>query len=130
MKKIVDLILSLDSYGEAIELNFQGKTRFNTLCGSLISAFINVVVLLFTLQQGLHFLQKNDFSIQSYEVGDFGGVMDPLNMKEQRGGFLFKLTKKTPKGEIDMIEDLDPRDGQIAVNLVKMNLGSKEGQKL
>ena len=61
--RISDLILSLDGYGEPIELNFQGKRRFNTYCGSFITTFVFVVFILYSLQQFLFFAQKNDFAI-------------------------------------------------------------------
>ena len=50
MVYLIDLFLSLDTFGEALELNFKGKKRFTTVCGSLISTFLYVTFLMYTLQ--------------------------------------------------------------------------------
>ena len=45
----MELLLSLDSFGQPIELNFKGTKSFNTLCGSLITAFLYTTFFLYTL---------------------------------------------------------------------------------
>ena len=41
---ITNLLASLDSYGQPIELNFRGKSRFQTPLGGLISLMVNIIV--------------------------------------------------------------------------------------
>ena len=110
-----ELFLSLDGFGEPIELNFKGKKRFNTYSGSLITSFIYVVFLLYTLQQFIYFVQKKDFSIQNYEVVDLKGMAEVINMKEQRGGVMFRLSKFVNGDLVDAVPTLDPSIGTLKV---------------
>ena len=41
---IFNLLASLDSFGQPIELNFKGKSRFQTPFGGLISLIVNLIV--------------------------------------------------------------------------------------
>ena len=60
MTKIIDIFLSLDSFGQAIDLNFKGKTKFSTICGSLISALVYIVLFLYSIEQLIIFYNKED----------------------------------------------------------------------
>mgnify|MGYP001626637130 CR=1 FL=1 len=71
-----DMLLSFDSFGSSIMLNFGGRTTFSSVCGSLISLFLNTTFLLYALQQGLEFVNKSQFSIQSYSIIDLEGLSE------------------------------------------------------
>lgn len=45
----LEFFKSMDSFGEGIELNFRGQTRFSSLCGSLITIFLYVTFFLYAL---------------------------------------------------------------------------------
>ena len=60
MTKVMDLFLSIDSFGQSLELNFKGKKHFSTVCGSLISTFIFVVIFLYSVNQGITLYKKED----------------------------------------------------------------------
>ena len=91
MVYLIDLFLSLDTFGEALELNFKGKKRFTTVCGSLISTFLYVTFLMYTLQQGVDFLNRSDVQISNYEIVDLAGAKTTHNFGEQRGGIIFRV---------------------------------------
>ena len=114
--KILDLFLAIDGFGEPIELNFKGQKRFNTICGSLITSFVYIVFILYSVQQGISFVQKNDIEISSYNIIDLEGAQEILNLKEQRGGVIFNLKKRDKPFNYDAIADLDPRDAGIEVH--------------
>ena len=73
---MLDMLLSFDSFGSSINLNFRGKAKFSSVCGSLISLFLNTTFLLYALQQGLEFVNKSQFNIQRYPIVDLEGLSE------------------------------------------------------
>lgn len=102
MVRLLDYFLSLDTFGGAIELNFKGKKRFTTVCGSLISTFLYVTFLMYSLQQGLNFLNRSDVSISNYEIVDLEGAQATHNFTEQRGGVIFRVENRNMNITRDM----------------------------
>lgn len=118
MAGFTDLILSLDGFGEGFQVNFKGSTRLGTYCGSLITTFVYVVFLLYSLQQGIKFVGKQEMNIASYDVIDLDGAQETLKMKDWRGGFMFRLKDLEKNGQSDGVASLDPRDGSVIIKYI------------
>ena len=111
----MDFFLSLDSFGESIELSYRGKKRFSTVCGSIISTFLYVTFFAYTVEQGLIFLKKEDITISQYEVVDLEGALEEIHMSDQLGGFTLRLTRN---GQNVDLNDIDLTDGQISARYI------------
>ena len=118
MINLFDLFLSLDSFGAPIELNFKGKKRFATVCGSLISAFLNITFVMYSFQRGLDFLNRSDINVSTYDIIDLDeeGV---VNFEEQSGGLMFRVkinpdrANGTGADPYDALYDLDDSHGKF-----------------
>ena len=60
---ITNLLASLDSFGQPIELNFKGKSRFQTPLGGLISLIVNIIVGWLTLVTFVKLLSSEEMTI-------------------------------------------------------------------
>ena len=60
---ITNLLASLDSYGQPIELNFRGKSRFQTPFGGLISLMVNMIVGWLTLVTAVEVMRSEEMKI-------------------------------------------------------------------
>ena len=60
---ITNLLASLDSFGQPIELNFKGKSRFHTPLGGLISLIVNIIVGWLTLVTFVKLLSSEEMTI-------------------------------------------------------------------
>ena len=85
----MDQIRSLDAFARPLELNFRGKTQFQTICGSLITVFVYTTFILYSLQQGLNFAGKKNIQISNYGRFDFEGANQAHNLGDLKGGILF-----------------------------------------
>jgi len=46
-----DLIKSIDWYGEPINMNYRGKARYNTYCGTLMTILTCSIMAFYTIQK-------------------------------------------------------------------------------
>ena len=51
MFKFIDLIRSLDKFGEPISLNYKGETSFKTILGATFSIALNVFIMVYAFGQ-------------------------------------------------------------------------------
>ena len=109
-----DALLSFDSFGSSINLNFRGKETFSSVCGSLISLFLYTTFLLYALQQGLEFVNKSQFNIQSYSIIDLEGLEETVSLKEARSGIIISMSADNTGGK-DKFLELDPRLATLKV---------------
>ena len=55
---------------------------------------------------------------------DLDGAKEKIGMKDQLGGFMFRMHKTNLEGvREDLVEDLDPRDGSLKVFQVTGEIG-------
>ena len=60
---LLGLLTSLDAFGQPIELNFRGKSSFQTSCGGLISLLVNIFVGWLTLLTLMQLISQEEMTI-------------------------------------------------------------------
>lgn len=109
---------SLDQFGQPIELNFKGRSSFNTTCGGFITLLVNTLVAMLTYSLLVKLISQEEMKIQTYNVGSIPpeGQYNFLRNKIQFSFFI--------KGFPGYI--IDPRAGRLVVALQsKENFGIK-----
>ena len=60
MASLTRKLISLDSFGEAVTVNFKGKSAYKTLVGALCTICLNCFILTYTLLSLIDVMQYKD----------------------------------------------------------------------
>ena len=83
MQAIVRKLVSLDKYGEPIQVNYRGESSYQTLCGSFLTILSTGVVLAFVMTKGSDILTRsNPDLIAQSELIDYNVDDTMYNLKE------------------------------------------------
>lgn len=118
VKNLTNFVKSLDYFGSSIDLNFMGQSQFKTFCGGIITAYLYVTFLLYTIQQGNSFIKKDNYNVSGYTVVDLEGPSEPHNFEKMKGGFMIQLEHKDVDKTLNHTQVLDPSIATLEVSVV------------
>ena len=92
MKSVRNYLVSLDSFGEPISVNYKGETSFKTCLGALATIALKTFVLIYASVMLLELAEYKDPDITQYTVYEPRTDGEEINFGEGLGtlGFSFQ----------------------------------------
>mmetsp|Transcript_22256 Transcript_22256/g.29808 ORF Transcript_22256/g.29808 Transcript_22256/m.29808 type:complete len:110 (+) Transcript_22256:20-349(+) len=90
MASFGDRVRSMDMFGAPISLQVDGRTKFKTLCGGLVSMLLGSILLGFSCLKIFAVIDYNDAKITFYEIYENRNEMEEgLNLADYKVKFFF-----------------------------------------
>jgi len=80
--KLGKLFRSFDRFGEAIQMNYKGETKFKTSCGAIATLIVYVLIFINTMNISLDFVNNENQKEISRRLKDDVKKLDQQNLQE------------------------------------------------
>ena len=89
--RLTNFLVSFDSYGEAISMNYRGNTFFKTGLGSLLTLALKSFLLVFLTTECIKLFTYKNPQITQYIIIDPRASTEKVNLGEAQGLVSFAL---------------------------------------
>ena len=91
---LMNYLISLDSFGEPVSVNYNGESTFKTWIGAFATIVLKSFILVFALTELIALFSYKDPVITQYVVYEPRTGEEMLNLKENKASFAITLINK------------------------------------
>ena len=112
---MLNYLLSFDSYGEPIKVNYKGNSSYQTIVGAILSILASLLILAYALVQLEMLISRSNASVSvTGEFEDYASADDSYSLEESELGVLLRFQMVSEDGTIKTLDDIDPKYGRVA----------------